>query len=118
LAEDERCRAIMSEIEDTGYTVLEARDGEEAIKLFMENQERVQLVFLDVRMPKKDGRAVYEKIKSIHPQTKFLFISGYTENILDPLAVSGSVNFISKASLPHEILVKIREVLDKPIPSF
>jgi len=118
--DDDDARATMSEIlRMTGYTVLEARNGEEAIRIFMENNERVQLVFLDVRMPKKNGRAVYEEIKSIHPQTKFLFISGYTENVMDSLAVSEkSINFISKASLPHEILVKIREVLDKPSPGF
>ena len=75
-----------------GYTVLEARDGEEAIRVFMENKDRIQLVFLDVRMPKKNGRAVYEEIKSIHPQTKFLFVSGYTENIMDSLGVSEEGN--------------------------
>ena len=118
--DDEDVRSTMSEILSmTGYTVLEARDGEEAVSVFMENKDRVQLVFLDVRMPKKDGRAVYEAIKIIGPQTKFLFISGYTEHIIDPLAISEeSINFISKASLPHEILEKIREVLDKPISGF
>ena len=113
--DDEDARATMSEmLRITGYTVLEAKDGEEAIRMFMENKDRVQLVFVDVRMPKKNGRVVYEKIKGKHPQTKFLFISGYTADIMDSLGVSeGGINFISKAALPDEILRKIREVLDQ-----
>ncbi len=113
--DDEDARATMSEmVRMIGYTVLEARDGEEAIKVFMENKDRIQLVFLDVRMPKKNGRVVYEEIKKIHPQTKFLFISGYTADIMDSLGVSEEgINFISKAASPDEILRKIREVLDQ-----
>ncbi|MBS1233378.1 MAG: histidine kinase [Nitrospirae bacterium] len=113
--DDEDARATMSEmLRITGYTVLEAKDGEEAIRMFMANKDRVQLVFVDVRMPKKNGRVVYEEIKVKHPQTKFLFISGYTADIMDSLGVSeGGINFISKAALPDEILRKIREVLDQ-----
>jgi CheY-like chemotaxis protein len=113
--DDEDARATMSEmLKMTGYTVLEARDGEEAIRMFMENKDRVQLVFVDVRMPKKNGRVVYEEIKRRYPQTKFLFTSGYTADIMDSLGVSEEgINFISKAALPDEILRKIREVLDQ-----
>lgn len=113
--DDEDTRATMSEIlRMTGYTVLEARDGEDAVNVFMENRDRVQLLFLDVRMPKKNGRVVYEEIKRIHPEAKFLFFSGYTADILDSLdAGEEGINFISKAALPDEILRKIREVLDK-----
>ena len=113
--DDEDARATMSEmLRMTGYNVLEARDGEEAISVFIENKDRVQLVFVDVRMPKKNGRVVYEEIKGRHPQIKFLFTSGYTADIMDSLGVSeGGINFISKAALPDEILRKIREVLDQ-----
>ena len=113
--DDEDARATMSEmVRMIGYTVLEARDGEEAIKVFMENKDRIQLVFLDVRMPKKNGRVVYEEIRKIHPQTKFLFVSGYTADIIDSLGVSeGGINFISKAASPDAILRRIREVLDQ-----
>ncbi len=113
--DDEDTRATMSEmVRMTGYTVLEARDGEEAIRVFMDNKDRVKLVFLDVRMPRKNGRVVYEEIKKTYPQTRFLFFSGYTADIMDSLgAGEGEINFISKAALPDEILKKIREVLDQ-----
>jgi CheY-like chemotaxis protein len=114
--DDEDARTIMGEmLRMGGYTVLEAGDGEEAIRVYRENKERLQLVFLDVGMPKKNGREVYEEIKQIHPATpKFLFISGYTADIMDSLGVGeGGINFISKAASPDEILGKIREVLDQ-----
>ncbi|SPQ00609.1 putative Histidine kinase [Candidatus Sulfobium mesophilum] len=113
--DDEDARTIMGEmLRMGGYTVLEAGDGEEAIRVYRENKDRPQLVFLDVRMPKKNGREVYEEIKQIHPATKFLFISGYTADIMDSLGVGeGGINFISKAASPDEILGKIREVLDQ-----
>jgi two-component system cell cycle sensor histidine kinase/response regulator CckA len=116
LAEDDvDARTIMREmLKMNGYTVLEAGDGEEAVRVYMENKDRVQLVFIDVRMPKKNGREVHEEIKKVHPQAKFLFISGYTADIMKPLGVNeGGINFISKAALPDEILMKIREVLDQ-----
>jgi DNA-binding response OmpR family regulator len=113
--DDEDARATMSEMmRMIGYTVLEASDGEEAVRMFMENKDRIQLVFLDVRMPRKNGRVVYEEITTLHPQTKFLFISGYTADIMDSFGVSeGEINFISKTASPDEILRRIREVLDQ-----
>ncbi len=117
LAEDEAdTREIMSEVlRIEGYTVLEAIDGEDAIRIFRENKERVSLVLLDVRMPKKDGKEVYDEMKRIRPNIKSLFISGYTADVIDSDEFSESgLNFISKSSTPEEILGKIREVLDRP----
>jgi two-component system cell cycle sensor histidine kinase/response regulator CckA len=116
LAEDDKnAREIMGEIlRMTGYTVLEAEDGEEAIRVFTENRERIQLAFLDVRMPKKNGRVAYEEIKRMRPQVKSLLMSGYTDEIIDSQGIlEEGINFISKAALPDEILRKIREVLDQ-----
>lgn len=116
LAEDDPdTRAIMSELlEMTGYHVLVAGDGEDAISVFRENKDRIQLVLVDVRMPKKNGRAVYEAIKRSDPRMKILFISGYTADIIDSHGIlEEGLNFISKTALPEEILTKIREILDK-----
>ena len=113
--DDTDTRAIMSELlEMMGYTVLVAGDGEAAMSVFEENKDRVQLVLVDVRMPKKNGRAVYDEIKRVYPGMKFLFFSGYTADIIDSHGLKEEgFNFISKTALPDEILKKIREVLDK-----
>jgi PAS domain S-box-containing protein len=116
LAEDDPdTREIMSELlEMSGYIVLVAGDGEEAISVFWANKDRIQLVLVDVRMPKKNGRAVYEEIKKAHPGMKILFISGYTADIIDSHGIrEEGLNFISKTAKPEEILTKIREILDK-----
>ena len=116
LAEDDPdTREIMSELlKMTGYNVLPAGDGEDAVKVFLENRERIQLVLADVRMPKKNGRAVYEEIRKVRPGMKILFISGYTADIIDSHGIrEEGFNFISKTALPEEILAKIRELLDK-----
>jgi PAS domain S-box-containing protein len=115
LAEDDGdARAVMRELlEMTGYTVLVAGNGEEAVGVFAASSQRVQLVIADVRMPKKDGRAVYEEIRAISPATRFLFMSGYTDDDIDSRGIrEQGLEFISKAARPDELLVKVREVLD------
>jgi response regulator RpfG family c-di-GMP phosphodiesterase len=97
----------------SGYTVIEAADGEDAVRAFMENSNRVDLVFLDVRMPKKNGREVYEQISKVSPETAVLFMSGYTQDIIDSQGIiEEGLHFISKAASPEEILRKVRELLD------
>ena len=116
LAEDDSdTRETMSEVlRLSGYTVIEARDGEDAVRLFRDRKEGVDLVLLDVRMPKKNGREVYEETRKMNPGAKFLFMSGYTDEIINSQGIlEEGFNFISKVALPDEILLKIREVLDK-----
>ncbi|MDH4230419.1 MAG: response regulator [Nitrospirota bacterium] len=116
LAEDDHdARETMSEVlRLSGYTVLEAGDGESAVKVFMEKKDQIDLVFLDVRMPKKNGREVYEEIKKESRETAVLFMSGYTKDIIDNQGIiEEKLNFISKTATTEEILRKIREVLDK-----
>jgi CheY-like chemotaxis protein len=101
-------------LEKFGYTVIEAVDGENAIHKFQENKERIQLVLLDVIMPRKSGKEVFDAIRKIHPQMKVLFTSGYTADVIDTKGIQeGKVNFISKPASPGDLLLKIREVLDQ-----
>jgi CheY-like chemotaxis protein len=96
-----------------GYRVLEACDGDSALSIFGSDRDNIDLVFLDVRMPKKNGREVREEILKDRPDTRFLFMSGYAADIMDGHgAGKNGFNFISKAAMPQEILNKVREVLD------
>lgn len=116
LAEDDTdTRETMSEVlRLSGYTVIEAKDGEDAVRLFKAQGDEVDLVFLDVRMPKKNGMEVYAETKKLRPRTGYLFMSGYTDEIINSQGIlEEGLNFISKAALPDEILIRIREVLDK-----
>jgi PAS domain S-box-containing protein len=96
-----------------GYKVIEAIDGEDAIKLLHAYKDRIQLSLLDVIMPKKNGKMVYEEIKKVSPHMKVIFISGYATDILYKKGIiEKGINFISKPMSPDELLIKVRETLD------
>jgi len=114
--DDESLRKLAGSIlGEFGYTVIEARDGHEAVEKFSARKEAVNLVILDVIMPKKNGREAYEEIKKINPQVKALFISGYTAEIVHTRGILDSgLNFLSKPIMPDQLLKKVREILDEP----
>ncbi|MCL5236404.1 MAG: PAS domain S-box protein [Nitrospirae bacterium] len=116
VAEDnEKVRGLTKTVlGEFGYTVIEAVDGNDAVRKFMENRDKVQLLLLDVVMPEKNGREAYEEIKAVWPDIKVIFTSGYTADIITRKGVpEGALDFISKPAPPRELLIKVREVLDK-----
>lgn len=66
-----------------GYRVIAAADGAEAVALFAEHEQEIDLVLLDAIMPNKTGREVYEEITRARPELKVMFASGYTADVLD-----------------------------------
>ncbi|MBI5676360.1 MAG: response regulator [Nitrospirae bacterium] len=101
-------------LEAYGYKVILAEDGEDAIKKFMENKDKIQLVMLDLIMPKKSGKEAYDEIIKLRPDMKTLFSSGYTADRIDKdNMLKEGFNFIMKPVSPKDLLKKTREVLDK-----
>jgi len=99
-------------LEEFGYQVLEAVDGVDAVAKFKTNRDSIQLVILDVIMPRKNGRDVYEEIIKIKPGVKTIFLSGYTSDILTSKGIfQDGLNFLIKPVLPGVFLNKVREVL-------
>lgn len=116
LAEDDKeVRNLVKEILSRhGYRVIETVDGEQAIQRFKEHQEAIDLLLLDVVMPKRNGKEVYEEIMTINPEIKCLFTSGYTGDVVFTKGIhKETVNFITKPILPNHLILKVREVLDK-----
>ncbi len=113
--DDAQVRELIREIlTEFGYTVLEAKDGEEAIQVFYENREKIQLLILDVIMPKRNGKEVYDEIKMERPDMEAIFVSGYDANIVYKKSiVKEGFDFIPKPILPDELLRKVRNVLDE-----
>jgi CheY-like chemotaxis protein len=106
--------SIKALLEEFGYNVIKAADGDQAITICRENIDFVQLVISDVIMPRQSGKEVYDELKKIRPDIKVLFISGYPADILTKKGIVGEgINFISKPINPEVFLRKIREVLDK-----
>ena len=99
---------------ELGYNVVEAVDGVDAIEKFEANRDRIQLLILDVIMPGKDGKQVYNHIKKIRPDMKALFVSGYTGDFLKRKGMlEENLNFISKPITQKALLQNMREILDK-----
>ena len=116
IAEDdtEVRRLTKNVLEEFGYTVVEAVDGEDAISKFLKHKRKVDLVMLDVVMPRKNGKEVYQYVRKVRPDVKALFTSGYTADVIHEKGVlDEGLNFISKPVAPSELLRKIRDVLDQ-----
>ena len=115
LAEDEETVRKLTKIvlEEFGYTVIEASDGQEAVSKFMENKDRIDLFLSDIVMPGMNGREAYERIKRVKPDIKVLFASGYPSDFTHKSEIlKGGLDFISKPVSPDNLLKKVREVLD------
>ena len=116
LAEDELfLREVTKEMfEEYGYKVIDAVDGEDAMEKFMKNKDDVQLLLLDAIMPKKNGKEVYMEIRKIRPDIKTVFLSGYSADVVQDKGIhEEGLTLISKPISPAELLIKIREVLDR-----
>ncbi len=116
IAEDERAvrEVLRLSLEEHGYMVITAENGEEAVKQYRDNLEKVSLVLLDVIMPVKNGRETYDEIKSLNPDTKVIFMSGYTDDIsMRKEMLKSNTDLITKPIAPDTLLRKVREVLDR-----
>ena len=115
LAEDDDATRMLGKeiLNEFGYSVIEAVDGEDALVKFRELRSQIRLVLLDVIMPKINGREVYEAIREIDPDVRVLFCSGYgKEVVIHQGGLEEKMSYISKPFTPKELLMKIREVID------
>jgi len=97
-----------------GYNVIEAGSGKEAIQLFGEWCDKIDMVILDMIMPDIGGGEVYDRIKEIDPQVKVLLSSGYSiDGQATDILERGCNSFIQKPFSMAVLSKKIREVLNK-----
>jgi len=101
-------------LSDLGYKVILAEDGEEAVDVFAKHRDEIDLVILDVIMPKKNGQEAYEAMTALAPGFKVLFTSGYAADIIKSRAAfEQGVNFLKKPVSPLELLTTVRRILDR-----
>jgi PAS domain S-box-containing protein len=102
------CQTLASQ----GYKVLEAAGAAQALKISEQHTEPIHLLLTDVVMPQTDGKKLAMRLSTLHPETKVLYMSGYTD---DAIVRHGILNvgtsFLQKPFLPRVLLLKIREVL-------
>ena len=102
-------------LEQHGYTVLLASDGQEGLDTYFRERGRVDLIVLDLSMPRMSGREVLERLREQAPDVKVIISTGYAEGtqaeILQNLNISA---YIYKPYRPLEIARLVRQVLDSP----
>jgi PAS domain S-box-containing protein len=114
LVEDEEMvRGIARQVlEMNGYHVLEASHGKEALLLCEQHEGHIDLMVTDVVMPQMGGRELAKCLASSRPETKVLFVSGYTDDaIVHHGVLDKDVNFLQKPFTPDALAHKVREVL-------
>ena len=105
-------------LESKGYTVIEAVDGKDAVRQFMDHRAEIDLLVLDVVMPGKNGKEAYDDIRAVRPDVKILFTSGHTGDVILTKGIEDEkIDFLAKPLLPNELLLKVREVLDRDSPA-
>jgi CheY-like chemotaxis protein len=116
MVEDERAILKMGKamLESLGYRVLTADTPQEAIRLVGEHSGDIHLLFTDVVMPQMTGRELAERLKSVRPDLRVLFMSGYTADVIAKHGVlEKGVIFLHKPFTKKDLAAKVREALDK-----
>jgi len=102
-----------SMVQRTGFRVLCASSGSEAVELFQKNLDLVMAALVDWRMPDMDGGEVACALHQMKPDIKILLSSGYSEEFVMQAVASGvPLNFIQKPYSFEQLKTKLREVLD------
>jgi len=101
-------------LERKGYHVISTQHVDDAISIVNNYKSSIHLLLTDVVMPKMNGAVLANKLTSVKPEMKVLFISGYTdEAIIHHGVLDGEVNFLQKPFTPNGLIKKIRQILDQ-----
>ncbi len=109
--DEEFLRAILTDLlNGLGYDVIQASNGDEAVKIYQERKDEIGLVILDVVMPGKDGLEVLEELKKLNRDVKVVLTSGmiYEKKVEDVVATHRNVGFVQK---PYN-LIELQKVIE------
>jgi two-component system cell cycle sensor histidine kinase/response regulator CckA len=96
-----------------GYHVMVAQNGKQAVELFKENQDKIDMVILDLIMPDMGGGEVFDRLKEINPKVRVLLSSGYSmEGQAQEIMTRGCDGFIQKPFNMEQLSDKLREILE------
>ena len=118
LVEDEAALREKSRdvLQKAGYRVLVAGDGKQAIALALEETGSIDLLLTDVMMPEMSGTRLSESLRSLHPETKVLYMSGYPNAADASFDLQSQSNFFQKPFTIKGLLRRVREVLEGETP--
>jgi PAS domain S-box-containing protein len=96
-----------------GYEVMLAEDGQEALEIYMRDPQRIDLVILDLTMPRLSGHDTLREMRQINPDVPVLFASGYSAEHMSDTEREGVLGFINKPYRPQELANTVRAALNK-----
>jgi CheY-like chemotaxis protein len=120
LADDEPdVRAVVGAmLQSLGYEVIEACDGQEAVEIFRQRAAEIDLVILDLVMPRLTGEAALEQMRKLAPAVRAILVSGYDESgRIREIVAAGFGAFLQKPFRRQDLGKKVREVLGVPARS-
>ena len=109
---------LIDVLQKLGYCVLLAEDGVDAVEIYQSNPDQIDLVLLDMIMPKAGGHQTFYRLKAIDPDVKVLLSSGFVpEEEVQDLLAQGACGFLPKPHRLPVVLKEIRRVLDGEVPA-
>jgi hypothetical protein len=112
--EDGVRKLVHAVLATNGYNVLEARDGKEALNIYLANRAQVELVVTDIVMPQMTGLELGERLNGMDPKLRILYISGYRDSPIGAFGDERERIFLHKPFTPDTLLTRVRELLDRP----
>jgi PAS domain S-box-containing protein len=102
-------------LERHGYEVLAAEDGRQAVEIYKRERARIDLVILDLTMPRLSGQDAFAQLTALNPDVRALFASGYSAENVSAVENGSILGFVGKPYSPQELAQKVRSALDKPL---
>jgi PAS domain S-box-containing protein len=110
--DDQEVRHLIAAIlKDSGYHVIEAGDGDEALDVERLHPAAIQLLLTDLVLPGMNGKALYERLRVLRPDLKVLFVSGYTADVISRSGLEQHMAYLQKPFDTRSLSAKVREVL-------
>jgi DNA-binding NtrC family response regulator len=105
---------LIEALQALGYSVLLAENGVDAVEIYQSNPDEVDLVLLDMIMPKMGGHNTFFQLKAIDPNANILLSSGYvSEEEVNDLLEQGACGFLPKPHRIKDLAIELRRILDK-----
>ncbi|MBR2426483.1 MAG: response regulator [Lentisphaeria bacterium] len=105
---------LIEALQNLGYSVLLAENGEDAVSIYRENPNEIDLVLLDMVMPKMGGHTTFYQLKNLDPDVKVLLSSGFVSAAsVKDLQDNGAAGFLPKPHRIKDLAFELRRIFDQ-----
>jgi CheY-like chemotaxis protein len=109
--EDDVRRLIVDLLSDAGHDVLEAANAREAMAIAADHRGTIHLLLTDMVMPGLNGRKLAESLRDLHPESKVLLVSGYSESLVSADPLAQSIRYLAKPFTPEHLTRVVNEAI-------